>query len=459
MNPRRLFIASCIALVTTAMAFAIRGDVMDSMGNTFSLDKEQIGWVGSAAFLGFAISILLGSPLCDFLGMHVLLSAACLLHISGVLLTIFAPGFSLLFLATLLIGFGNGLVEAVINPLIATMYPKEKTHMLNTLHAWWPGGQIIAGVLAFMLTRTLTPDPATATLDQMTYAWQVKMALIILSAIVYGVLIIGQRFPATERVSSNISTSEMLAEAFNPAFILWFCLMWLTAATELGPMQWVPDVLTKSTGTAGAGILVLVYINLIMFVMRYFAGPLVHRLSALGLLTISSILSAIGLLALSATSSVIMVFAAATVFATGICYFWPTMLGITSERFPRGGALLLGMMGTAGNLSIFFVLPFIGSLYDTQTQAALPAGKEVTALIQTIDKGSQKTASAEEVKAKDEAKTTLEAARTIGAPLTFRKMAQAPMALTVIFAILWSFGGYKQIHLTAEEEVAADAYR
>jgi MFS family permease len=448
MNPQRLFLASCMALVTTAMGFAIRGDVMDSMGNTFSLNKEQLGWVISSASLGFAVSIFIGSPLCDFFGMRLLLATAATLQILSVVLTIFAPGYSVLYVATLLSGFGNGLVEAVINPLIATMYPKDKTHKLNVLHAWWPGGQIIAGVLAFALTRALTPDPATATLDQMTFAWQVKMTLIILAAAAYGVLLLGQKFPATERVASNISSGEMLKEALNPAFILWFIIMWFTAATELGPMQWVPDVLTKSTGTAGAGILVLVYINIIMFVMRHFAGTMAHKFSSLGLLTISSVLSAIGLLALSATSSVAMVFAAATVFAIGICYFWPTMLGVCSERFPKGGALLLGMMGTAGNLSIFFVLPIIGGIYDHQTGLNLPEGKTVSALIQTIEVGNAKDSTDAQKQDMAEAKKVLDDARQKGAPLTFRYVAISPIILTVVFALLWSFGGYKQVHLS-----------
>jgi len=211
MNPRRLFVASCISLVATAMAFAIRGDIMGALRLTFELDATQVGAIASAAFLGFALSIFIGGPLCDAFGMGRLLGLACFFHISGVIMTIFAPGFGLLWLATLIVGFGNGLVEAVINPLAATMYPDQKTHKLNVLHSWWPGGQITAGVLAYALTRWLTPDAATATPEQIKFAWQVKMALIVIAAVIYGILILGQKFPPTERVASNVSTADISA--------------------------------------------------------------------------------------------------------------------------------------------------------------------------------------------------------------------------------------------------------
>lgn len=449
MHPRRLFIASCLALVTTAMAFAIRGDVLDAMGNTFGLTKEQMGWVPSAAFLGFAITVFAGSPLCDFLGMRQLLMIAWGLHTVGVLMVIFAPGFAILWFATLLIGFGNGLVEAVINPLIATMYPRDKTNKLNILHAWWPGGMIIGGLLALWLTKILTPDPATTSLAQAAFAWRVKMSLIIISALTYGILILGQKFPPTERVASNVSNREMLKEALQPAFILWFVIMWFTAATELGPMQWIPDILTKSTGMDG--ILVFIFINLIMFVMRYFTGPLVHHLSALGLLTVCSVLSTIGLLALSFTSSKILVFVAAGIFAAGICYFWPTMLGVTSERFPKGGALLLGIMGLAGNLSIFVTVPVMGRIYDMETQKLLPKEVTVQMLTEQVGLGSEKTASEEQKQAGLAAKEQLDKVRQTAAPITFRWVAISPLILTFVFGILWSFGGYKQVHLSPQE--------
>jgi predicted MFS family arabinose efflux permease len=475
MNPRRLFVASCISLVATAMAFAIRGDIMGALRLTFELDATQVGAIASAAFLGFALSIFIGGPLCDAFGMGRLLGLACFFHISGVIMTIFAPGFGLLWLATLIVGFGNGLVEAVINPLAATMYPDQKTHKLNVLHSWWPGGQITAGVLAYALTRWLTPDAATATPEQIKFAWQVKMALIVIAAVIYGILILGQKFPPTERVASNVSTADMIKETFRPGFILWFFIMFLTAATELGPMQWVPNILTEIASING--ILVLIYINVLMFVMRYFAGPIAHKISPIGLLLCSSILSAIGLYALSSIRTAPTAFLAATVFAIGICYFWPTMLGVTSERYPKGGALLLGLMGTAGNIAVFLVLPIIGRMYDDATiKSAGPAIAERITLAeapQDVDAMTRFTNSWTDAVSPligatsgrlnqeavnqivsggtDEEKAAIDAALKTGAATSFRRMAVVPVVLILIFAIIWirdyASGGYKAVQL------------
>ena len=153
MNKERLFTASCIALVATAMSFAIRGDIMGDFESIFQLNKTNVGWIAGAAFWGFGLSIFIGGPLCDVLGMGTIMRLAAAGHIGGTLLTIFAPNFPVLFLATVIIGIANGLVEAAVNPLIATIYDKEKTVKLTALHAWFPGGVVIGGVLAFVFTQ------------------------------------------------------------------------------------------------------------------------------------------------------------------------------------------------------------------------------------------------------------------------------------------------------------------
>src|ERR687887_2040574 len=159
MNQRRLFVASCVALVATAMTFAIRGDIMSDFERDFALTKTDVGWIAGAAFWGFGLSILLGGPLCDLLGMGTLLRLAAAGHIAGALATIVAPNFLVLFAATLTIGIANGLVEAAINPLVATVYSDDKTHRLVSLHAWFPGGLVIGGVLSFLFTQL---NPAAA---------------------------------------------------------------------------------------------------------------------------------------------------------------------------------------------------------------------------------------------------------------------------------------------------------
>lgn len=381
MNPRRLFVASCIALITSAFSFMIRQDISDPLAADFSLTKQEIGGVMGAAFLGMAVAMLAIAPLCDFLGMGRVLTLAWLCHLTGILGTIFAPkppavssdlSYWILYASTFLVGSGNGLVEIAINPLAATLFPKQKTHYLNILHAWWPGGLIMSGLLAiFVVNPALGLTGKDVAPDAASFGWKVKMSLLLVPLGIYGVMCLGQKFPVTERVQANVSTSEMFMEAFRPLFILWAFCMLLTASTELGPNQWQESVLTRTAGVSGT--LVFVYTSGLMFIMRFFAGPLAHRFSPIGMMTGSALFSALGLYWLSAVNTPVMAFAAATIFGVGIAYFWPTMLGVTAERFPKGGALLLGLMGSFGNLAISQALPMMGAIYDSYTVASLPA--------------------------------------------------------------------------------------
>jgi len=429
LRPRRLFVLSCVALAATAACFSLRGDVMPAWARHFAITQEQVGAVGSAAFLGFALSVGAGSPLCDVLGMRRLLFLAFAGHTLGTGLTIVAPTYAVLLGASFVIGLANGLTEAVINPLIATLYPDRKTQKLNTLHAWWPGGLILAGLAGFALTKGLGSDSAAL-------AWRLKMGLILIPSVIYGFLLIGTRFPATERVASGVPAREMLRECLRPAFLVWFLAMWLTAATELGPAQWVPSVLTKTARTPG--ILVFVYVNVVLFGMRTFAAPLVRRGYPVALLWGSSFLACLGLLALSYATGPFGAYAAATLWGIGVCFFWPTMLGVTSEQFPKGGALLLGLMGTAGNLAIFFVMPLLGGIWDHYTAHALSGGESLPGLIAQ--------AASDPVAA-----NRLDAARAAGAAMPFRWAALLPLGLLVVFGAIWlrdrSRGGYRVVSL------------
>ncbi len=381
MNPSRLFLASCVALVTTSMVFSIRGDILDALGADFHLNKEQIGLVLSPAFWGFTLSILIGGSLVDFFGMRRLLAMSSwgyIAAVGGILLAPRAtaavtdhwsePGFLILYGCMLVLGLSQGLVEGVINPLCSTMYPNEKTHKMNILHAWWPGGLIIGGLAAFFITKMMGLDQPGVPAAAMTLGWQIKLATILIPALYYLFLIRGQQFPATERVTAGVSNSQMMSEAFRPLFLLLWVCMWMTAATELGPDQWVGSLITNLTGMQG--ILILVYTAGIMFVLRFFGGPLAHKFSPFGLLTISSVLVAVGLFMLGAVKTPVEAFVAATIFGVGKTYFWPTMLGVTSELFPRGGALLLAIMGGTGNLAVAFVLPIMGGWYETSGAAS-----------------------------------------------------------------------------------------
>ena len=348
---RRLFVASSMALVATAVSFAIRGDILGDLGAAFSLSNEDLGKAAGAWAYGFTLSIFVGGQLVDVFGMRRIMAAAFLMHVLGVALTILAGGFWMLFAATLAIGLGNGLVEAFINPLTATIYADRKTEKLNLLHVWFPGGIVIGGLAAFALGRA-------------GLGWQAKMAFVLLPVLAYGALFLGQPFPPTERVQQGVSTASMYRAVLRPLFLLLVFSMILTASTELATNQWIAYILSSTAGLAAGGILVLVWINGLMAVGRWFAGPMVDRLSAVGLLIASAIVSAIGLVGLSLAHSPITAVLAATVFAVGICYFWPTMLGVTSERFPEGGALALGIIGGTGTLSAAIFTWILGGLYD-----------------------------------------------------------------------------------------------
>ncbi len=231
-----LFLASCVALVATAMCFGVRADIMDSLGAEFRLNREQVGWIAGAAFWGFTVSMFLGGQLCDLIGMGALLRIAFVGHLAGIALTIVAPGFRSLYAGTLIIGLANGFVESAANPLIATLYSERKTERLNRLHVWFPGGIVIGGLVALALT-------------ELHLGWRMKMASILLPVLAYGWLFSRQKLPATERVQNDIPGRVMYRQILRPGFILLtFCIL-LTAATELGPNQWIPSILARTAGS------------------------------------------------------------------------------------------------------------------------------------------------------------------------------------------------------------------
>lgn len=370
-NPKRLFIGSCVALIATAVAFATVGAIMLALKREFILTNAEVGYIGGAALWGFAVSQLIFAPLCDNLGMRFLLRLAFVAHLAGVLIMIAAPaGFWGLFIGALVIALGNGLVEAACNPLVATLYPNEKTVRLNRFHVWFPGGILLGGVAAWLMDQAGIG------------AWQLKLGLILIPTVAYGFLMLREKFPVTENVQHGVSQREMFKATFTtPLFLLLFFCMMITASTELGPNRWVPAVL-EAGGIPG--ILVLAYINGLMAILRYRAGDIVHRLSPTGVLFASAVVSAIGLFWLSYAETTVMAFLSATVFAVGVCYFWPTMLGVVSERVPRSGALGLGLMGAMGMAIVGLVTsPQMGAVADRYAHDQLPA-PQTAALMQQV---------------------------------------------------------------------------
>jgi MFS family permease len=424
-NPRRLFLASCLALIATSVAFSVRGDILDALAADLHITKQQTGILLGPAFWGNTLAVIIGGALVDFLGMRRLLFTAFAGYIFAVGAILFAPkpsapvapfysdpGFLLVYSGMLALGICQGLVEGVINPLCTALFPHEKSRRMNILHAWWPGGLIIGGLVAYGLTRVMGLDAPDLLPAAATWGWQVKLLTVLIPAAAFALLIRGQQFPKTERVSAGVSNSDMFRETLRPMFVLLFFCMWLTAATEIGPDQWVGSLMTRLAGMHG--ILILVYTAGIMFILRTFCASFALRLTPPGLLTVASILSAAGLWAMSNVRSPAEAFAAATVFGVGKTFFWPVMLGMTAERFPKGGALLLAIIGGVGNLSIAFILPIMGAWYDHDGPAA-----------------------------------------------AFRYVAVLPVVLTFVFGMLYLYfrarGGYRAVALAATATVHAAA--
>ena len=422
-NKTKLFVLSVVALATAGIGFSIRGDLGGALQSHFfdPIDRlhsaEMTASVLGIVFMGFAVAIAIGSPLLDYLGMGRLLGLSSLCFVAGNLVVIFAdsltgalPVFWVVWIGMAIIGIAQGLVETVINPLAATLYPDDKTHKLNVLHAWWPGGIIIGGLVSLAL-------------GYWGFGWQARLAVVLLPAVIFGFMVIGTKFPPTERVAAGVSAIGMFKELGRPMFIVLWLSMFLTAASELAPGQWVDIALTRTVGMKG--IVLLIYVSGLMFLMRHFAGTLAHKLSPIGLLWFSCLLASAGLLLLSVANSPFTGLLAATVWGVGVCYMWPTMLASASERFPRGGALLIGLMGTAGNLSIKFVLPWMGNIFDeTKIRAA---GGEAAFKALTGDK--------------------LNEVLGIAAQTSFRVVAILPAILLAVFGAIWLYdrsrGGYK----------------
>lgn len=390
---RPLFIASCVALVVTSMTFAFRAALEQRWAVEYHLTNEQLGWVFSPAFWGFTLAMIFGGPLCDVIGMKRLIGLAFIGHVSGIIIYMFASNAAMLFAGTVCIGIGNGMVEAACNPLIVSMYTDNKTTMLNRFHVWFPGGIVIGGLTAYLLIEKMSVD------------WHIMIALLFLPVLLYGFLFLKLKFPQTERVANGISTATMFRSCLKPFFILMVLCMFLTASTELGTGTWIQALLQ---GAHVSGILILVFINGIMAVGRSVAGPFVHQLNPNRMLIFSALFAGIGLLLLSEAGGY-AAFGAALVFAIGVCFFWPTMLGFVSESMPETGALGLSLMGGAGMLSVSFILPVMGHWYDGVKNDALSAG------------------------------TSVAEANALAGSSTFLKVALMPAAVFVVFILIYFF--------------------
>lgn len=411
-NRNQLFIASCLALLVTSLSFGIRAGILDRLGVQFDLDKAELGTIAATAFWGFPLAVVIGGMIVDIIGMKKLLMLAFVFHMAGILLTIYAGSFGnpfwALFISTLCIGIANGTVEAACNPLVATLYPNDKTTKLNHFHLWFPGGIVIGTLIVYFF-------------DKAAMGWQIQMAMMILPAVIYGLLFFKQKFPVTERVASGVSTRDMYKSLLNPLFLFMIICMFGTAITELFTGQWIQVLLNNVTQNS---ILILTVTTGVMVIGRGFAGPVVHRLSPAGVLLGSAIFSAIGLYLLGHSSGN-MLFAGALIFGIGVCYFWPTMLGFVSENMPKTGAVGINLMGGAGMFAVSLYMMFMGGVYDNKILKHLPEGAD----LKLYNSGG----------ATDEMRSALAEANKAAGPEVINTTLIIPVVLIVAFAGLFIY--------------------
>jgi len=405
----QLFVASCLALLVTSLSFGIRAGILNRLGVQFNLNASELATIAGTAFWGFPLAVVIGGFLVDVIGMKRLLVLAFLLHIAGIVLTVFASGFTSLFVSTLCIGLANGTVEAACNPLVTSLFPDNKTTKLNHFHLWFPGGIVIGTLIVYFMDKINISG---------VEMWQVEVGIMLIPTLIYGFLFSKLHFPVTERVASGVSSGEMYRSLLNPLFLVMIILMFGTAITELFTGQWI-DVLLRNV--SDNAILLLTIETGVMVIGRGLAGPVVHKFSPAGVLLISAILSAAGLYLLGHSSGN-MLFVGAIVFGMGVCYFWPTMLGFVAENLPKTGAVGLNLMGGAGMFAVSIYMMFMGGYYDKLLAGKLPAGAEMSTYANAA--------------AGSDMANTLNAAKKAAGPEIINATLLIPIFLTVAFIIL-----------------------
>lgn len=437
-KPSKVLFWGCfLALITTAFGFITRMFLVPTWAEEFGLDPAQAGRLAGIGIWPFALSIIGFSLFIDRIGYKTAMVISFLGYVVWSIMGVSAYfvsnggdgntelGFQLLYWGSLILGLSNGTVEAYINPVVATMFNKDKTKWLNILHAGWPGGLVVAGLITIGLDSMNT--------ETYTMPWWIKIAIIAPPAVVFFLILITQKFPVQERVASGVSYRDMLGEfgmlsasvvgflvtlqlldfysgggelssatkwifigigvAIVAAFgiytkslgspMLFFLALIMTplATTEIGTDGWITGIMEGVLEDVHPGWL-LIHTSAIMMLLRFFAGSVVHKISPLGLLAVSCVLAIAGLYTLSLAQGVAAIFAAATLYAFGKSFFWPTMLGVAAEQTPRGGALTLNALGGIGMLAVGTLgFPYIGTLQAAKEIEAVAESAEITELV------------------------------------------------------------------------------
>jgi MFS family permease len=383
-NAYRLLWAGFMAILAAGVGYSVRGGILGQWADQFGFTMTELGTITGGGLTGFGIVIIISSLLADKIGYGKLMLLAFLLHVVSGVMTLATPmafaaggktaAFSCLFWGMFIFAVANGLCEAVVNPLTATLFPKNKTHYLNILHAGWPAGLVLGGLAAFFMAAKTEAD---GTIIQKAVDWKIQMSLFLLPVLVYGVMLLGQKFPKSEAESAGVSLGEMISTVFAPLMIVLLIIHAMVGYVELGTDSWIAKITGAIMGSPGYGLALFVYTSMLMFCLRFFAGPIVHTISPLGLLCVSGIFGFLGLTLLGMSEGVVMCIVAATVYACGKTFLWPTMLAVASERFPKGGAVAIGALGGVGMLSAGLLGgPAIGFKQDYNASHKL---KEVSA--------------------------------------------------------------------------------
>jgi len=357
-NANRLFYGSCFALITTAFSFAIAAGILDQLKTELELTAAQAGLITSMWFLGFPISMVIGGLIYHKVGGKAIMQFAFFAHGIGILMLIFSGGYMGLLIANLLIGLGNGCTEAACNPMIADAYEGNKmSKMLNRFHMWFPGGIAIGSLLSGFMT------------DSLAITGQNQVWLLLIPTVIYAYLFFGQSWPKA-KVQEAATIGGNLKAMLSPLFIFIAVCMSLTAISEFGPNQWVGLILSKS----GAHPMIILALTAgLMAVARYFGGNMVAKFNQTGVLLGSAILATIGVYLFS-TQTGVMAYVAAIIFALGIAYFWPNMIGLVATKIPKSGALGMSIIGAVGMFANTIFQPIIGGWIDSDRAAAMAEG-------------------------------------------------------------------------------------
>ena len=367
LHRKRLFSGICLALIPTGASFGLIANVMTQLKTEFLLTNAQVGTIAGAAIWGMAISLLVIGPLLESFGMKRATWAAFLGHLLGLTLMISAAAFTespdtafwLLMAGAICLAGGNGMIEVAGNPLTAALYPKQKTQKLNIFHAFFPLAILVAGVVGWGLSKT------AGLAGGFFYNWTFQLAIIYIPIIIYGILVLPQKFPKTENAEAGLPVKEMFRFTLTTPMMYGFLLvMAIAIGLELGVTRWIAPIFGAIDMP---GALMMSWIAFVMMILRFFSGKIVGRVSPVGLLAVCSLFMALGLLLFAKASGSALGFLAATLFGIGVAFNFPTIVGLVSERLPKTGSLGIVLTAGTGLLAAGAIgTPGIGAIADDQ---------------------------------------------------------------------------------------------